>query len=316
MKILVIDDDPIVRTIVSGLLAHLGHEAAVAENGELGWNHLLANDVDVVICDWQMPQLSGVDLSSRIRNHPEILYPYFILLTVRDEYQDVLTSVRAGVDDHLSKPLDPEVLEARLIVAARVRALHKEMYATREALEAANTRLEDAAHHDALTGLGNRLLLNTDLPSVQARFMREGYPYSVALFDIDHFKAYNDSYGHQKGDALLASVGAIFASSLRKGDSAYRYGGEEFLVVFPNRTLEEATQGAERLRILMGEGTGLEGLPEPICMSCGIACAEIDVSIDDIVGRADTALYRAKTSGRNRLVSWTPGEPNDGARVE
>ncbi|MEA2703467.1 MAG: hypothetical protein QOD63_1412, partial [Actinomycetota bacterium] len=231
-----------------------------------------------------------------------IAYPYFILLTGRGDRDGVLTALRAGVDDHMTKPLDLGQLEARLIVAERVRALHLEILQSRQAMAEANRRLDDAAHRDALTGLGNRLRLGEDLGRIHGRFVREGNVFNIALFDIDHFKDYNDTFGHQAGDALLAQAGRVFASELRRGDLAYRYGGEEFLIVFPNQTVEEAAKAAERIRGCVAAAAALGHLPGAATLSGGIAGAVAGETADSVIGRADQALYQAKRSGRDQLI--------------
>ncbi|HYN99847.1 MAG TPA: diguanylate cyclase, partial [Actinomycetota bacterium] len=263
MRVLVADDDSIVLELLRGLVDSFGHECIAVTDGEAAWSELVSNGADIVISDWLMPGLNGVQLCERVRAHPEIEYPYFILLTARGDHNDVLTAVRAGVDDHLVKPLDLDVLEARLIVAERVSSLHREMHRTRQELEDANRQLAEAAHQDALTGLGNRLRLNIDLPRIHSRFERERYIYNIALFDLDRFKEYNDTHGHQQGDALLSEVGKVFLAELRQGDLVYRYGGEEFLLVLPNRSLEEAVKAAERFRRTVADATATQDLPAP-----------------------------------------------------
>jgi diguanylate cyclase (GGDEF)-like protein len=306
MKVLVADDDTLLLELLRGLLAGFGHVCVTVGDGEAAWDHLLRQGADIVISDWQMPGLNGVQLCERVRAHPEIEYPYFILLTARGDHNDVLTAVRAGVDDHLPKPLDLDVLEERLIVAERVSTLHREMHRTRMQLEAANRRLAEAAHRDALTGLGNRLRLNLDLPGIHSRFEREGYAYNIALFDIDRFKEYNDTHGHQLGDALLAEVGRVFIDELRQGDLIYRFGGEEFLLVLPNRTVEQAAKAAERFRRTVADATSKSSLPAPATLSTGVARVTKGESIEDVIGRADRALYEAKRTGRDRIVIDMP----------
>jgi diguanylate cyclase (GGDEF)-like protein/PAS domain S-box-containing protein len=171
----------------------------------------------------------------------------------------------------------------------------------------ARDELEAAAHRDALTGLGNRLCLREDLLNIHGRFVREGHAYNIALFDIDHFKDYNDTYGHLKGDALLAELGRIISSEVREGDFAYRYGGEEFLIVLPSRTLEEAASGAERIRKRVAEVTRNGELPAAVSLSGGVTGSVVGESSERTVGRADAALYRAKKAGRDQLVVDTPG---------
>jgi len=302
VHILVADDDTLCCELLRELLRSFGHDCVTVNDGDSAWRHLESCGADVVISDWQMPGLSGVELCERVRTNPVIAYPYFILLTARGDRVDVLTSLRAGVDDHLAKPVDLDQLEARLIVAERVRALHLEILQARKAMEAANLRLDEAAHRDELTGLGNRLRLNEELAGIHGRFVREGHPYNIALFDIDHFKHYNDTHGHQGGDALLAEVGRVVASQLRRGDRAYRYGGEEFLVVLPNRTIEAAATGAERFRRCVAAATASSHLPAAVTMSAGVAGAAPGEPIEGVIGRADRALYGAKSAGRDTVV--------------
>jgi len=301
MRVLVADDDLLFCELLRELLRSFGHECVAVANGDAAWDHLVADGADVVVSDWQMPGLNGIEFCERIRRHPEIAYPYFILLTARGDRLDILTALQAGVDDHMAKPLDLDQLEARLVVAGRVRALHLEILRTRQALESANARLDEAAHRDTLTGLGNRLRLDEDLAGIHGRFVREGHAYNVVLFDLDHFKDYNDTYGHQSGDALLAQVGRAIASELRQGDLAYRYGGEEFLVLLPNRTIEEAARGADRLRSCVAAATAGSQLPAAT-MSAGVADVAPGQSAESVVGRADRAMYLAKRAGRNRVV--------------
>jgi diguanylate cyclase (GGDEF)-like protein len=300
MRVLVADDDALMREILREFLQTFDHECVAVDDGDAAWRHLTAHGADVVISDWLMPGLNGLQLCQQVRTHPEIVYPYFVLLTARGDHPDVLTALRAGVDGHLTKPLDPDALEAALIAAERVRGLHLQILEVRQALETANAGLYRDAHRDVLTGLGNRLLLNEDLPGIHGRFVREGSLYSIALLDIDHFKEYNDTHGHQAGDALLTELGWAIAAQLRKGDRAYRYGGEEFLIVFPNATIDHAAFGAERIRTCLANvGTHQSA---SVTLSAGIAGAVADQAIETVIGRADRALYRAKNAGRDQLV--------------
>jgi diguanylate cyclase (GGDEF)-like protein len=314
MRVLVADDDAVMRELLREFLRTFNHQCVAVDDGDAAWRHLTEHGADVVISDWLMPGLNGVQLCEQVRSNPQVAYPYFILLTARGDRPDVLTALRAGVDGHLTKPLDPDALEGALIIAERVRGLHLEILEARQALEAANAALDRAAHHDALTGLGNRLKLDEDLPGIHGRFVREGARYSIALFDIDHFKEYNDTHGHQAGDALLTELGWAMAAELRAGDRAYRYGGEEFLIVFPNATVDQAALGAERIRTcLAGVATHLS---VSATLSAGIAGAITGEGIESVIGRADRALYRAKSNGRDQLVIDFPDAAHPGLTVE
>jgi two-component system chemotaxis response regulator CheY len=288
MHILIADDDPGTRLIVTAAVERLGHTCTVVEDGVEAWERFGTAAPDVVITDWDMPGLDGTELTRRIRSQVEVAYPYVIILTARAEQADALHAMEAGADDLVFKPLQREELERMLVGAARVTALHR--------------RLHRDARQDALTGLGNRHRLSEDLEAMRARAQRYGHRWCVALLDVDRFKGYNDGSGHLEGDALLRRVSATLAETVRGGDTVYRYGGEEFLVLLPEQTLETAALAAERLR---GVVEAL-ALPHPaggvVTVSVGVAGpAEGPDSVDDLVGAADAALYAAKSRGRNRV---------------
>jgi two-component system, cell cycle response regulator len=288
MHILIADDDPGTRLIVAAAVERLGHTCTVAEDGAEAWARFASAAPDVVITDWDMPGLDGTELTRRIRSQVEVPYPYVIILTARAEQADALHAMEAGADDLVFKPLQRAELERMLVGAARVTALHR--------------RLHRDARQDALTGLGNRHRLAEDLEAMHARAQRYGHRWCVALLDLDHFKGYNDGNGHLEGDALLRRVSTTLAETVRGGDTVYRYGGEEFLVLLPEQTLETAALAAERLRAVIEA----LALPHPaggvVTVSVGVAGpAEGGDSVEELVGAADAALYAAKSRGRNRV---------------
>jgi diguanylate cyclase (GGDEF)-like protein len=209
--------------------------------------------------------------------------------------------MEAGADDYLVKPVDPFALQTRLIAAQRVTELH-------HALGHAKLELAKLARTDPLTQLSNRLRLHEDLVAVHERARRSRRPFCVALGDLDGFKSYNDTYGHLQGDEALRRVGLTIASHVRAGDGAYRYGGEEFLILLPDDTAEQAVVGMERLR------AAIEDLAIPhagrrppgiITLSIGIAgwSPDHDDTPAQVLAAADLALYAAKQHGRNRVVA-------------
>jgi diguanylate cyclase (GGDEF)-like protein len=298
MHILIADDDPGTRLIVAAAVERLGHECTVAENGAEAWRRFGEVRPDVVITDWEMPGMDGTELTRRIRSQVDVPYPYVIVLTARAGQEHALNAMEAGADDLVFKPLHREELARMLIGAARVTALHR--------------RLHRDARQDALTGLGNRHRLAEDLEAMHARAQRYGHRWCVALVDVDRFKGYNDGAGHVAGDQLLRRVGGALASAVRGGDTVYRYGGEEFLVLLPEQTLETAALAAERLRGVVED----LALPHPdggiVTVSVGVAgpAAGAD-SVDALVGQADAALYAAKAAGRNRVEVAGPGTAGD-----
>jgi diguanylate cyclase (GGDEF)-like protein len=304
MHVLIADDDPTTRLVVTAAVERLGHRCTVAEDGDEAWRRFQAETPEVVITDWQMPGMDGTALSRAIRERTTAGYAYVIVLTGAADEAVARATMEAGADDLLLKPLDPAQLERKLIAADRITALHR--------------RMHEDARHDALTGLGNRLRLAEDLEVLRGRVERYGHAYCAALFDIDHFKGYNDDRGHAAGDDALKSVAGALQREIRTGDAVYRYGGEEFLVLLPEQTIESATLAAERLRVAVEQLR----IPHPdggvITVSAGVAGLDEKVSgPDELLELADQALYRAKEGGRNRVeVHRPPGEAADaGIRI-
>ncbi len=206
MKILVADDDPTSRLIVQVALRSLGHECHTVADGAQAWDAFQWGRPDVVISDWIMPRMTGLDLCRKIRGRASGSYTYFIMVTTQGGADEILEGMSAGVDDYLVKPLDSDSLQARLIAAARVTAEHRHLADERNELEHINQDLAALARCEPLTGLGNRRALKEDLEGLEARVNRYGHSYCMALLDVDHFKAYNDTYGHQAGDLVLQAV--------------------------------------------------------------------------------------------------------------
>jgi two-component system chemotaxis response regulator CheY len=227
MRVLVADDDSTVRLISRTVVEELGHECAEAANGQEAWAEYQRFQPHVLVTDRLMPPgPDGLQLCRDVRERERSTgYTYIVLLTSLAKRHEVLEGIHAGADDYVAKPLDPFALHSRLLVAHRVTATH---------LELARARVELArqAHTDPLTGLRNRLRLTEDLTDLHERSVRYGRHYSLALCDVDYFKAYNDTYGHQRGDRALQAVAEVLATSGRRGEGVYRYGGEEFLHVF------------------------------------------------------------------------------------
>jgi two-component system cell cycle response regulator len=310
MRVLIAEDDPSSVRIIETTLRSLGHEIRTVSDGAEAWDAFQAQRPDVVISDWMMPRLSGLELCRNIRDHEADGYTYFVLVTSHGGRQDVFEGMDAGADDYLIKPLDPHDLQARLVAAARVTALHLQLARQRAELQALNQELTVLAGRDALTGLGNRRALEDDLERLEAQVSRYGHRYCMALFDVDHFKSYNDAYGHPAGDTILRAVAAQLSGHARAGDTVYRYGGEEFLCIFPEQSLESGALAVERMR------TGLEELAIPhsgnprgvLTISAGMAVLERGQtrSSSEVLREADEALYRAKQLGRNRVEHAVP----------
>jgi len=313
LRVLIAEDDAVSRMILRRSVEKLGHECLVTGDGEEALElYRKTPEVDLIISDWMMPGMDGLELCRLIRDEERDGYTYFIFLTALGDRDHLLMGLEAGADDYLSKPLDRDELQVRMISAFRVTQLHRRLAVQNEELESLNRRLFEESREDPLTHLGNRLRLNEDLHVLQARTERYGHSYAVALCDVDRFKLYNDHYGHLAGDAVLQRVAEAIAKQRRSGDTAYRYGGEEFLVILPEQSLEAAIATADRLRKAVEElqipheGNEPQGI---VTLSVGVAAISTGDSADadELLKQADAALYRAKEAGRNHVASHEGG---------
>lgn len=311
MRILIVEDNATSLLILRAAVERLGHECVTATNGVQAWTLLQSTLVDVIISDWMMPGLDGIELCRRARAQPRAEYVYFIFLTALGQKTEVLRGMQAGADDYLIKPLDRDELSLRLLVAARITRLHTDLAAKSRDLERLNGRLAEEGRTDALTRIGNRLRLDEDLAVIAARACRYGQRYCVAMCDIDFFKSYNDTYGHAAGDEALRMVAYTIKQNARSGDSVYRYGGEEFALILPEQTLasakiavEQVRQAVEALRIPHDAAPS----PRVVTISAGIAALSGQPSgaVEQVLEAADRALYMAKRAGRNKvqLADW------------
>lgn len=307
MRVLIAEDDAVSRLVLRSAVERLGHECLAADDGLQAWEVFDGLEIDVLISDWLMPGLDGADLCRRVRAAERSTYTYFMLLTALDDRQHYLAGMQAGADDYLTKPLDREELQVRLLSAARVTTLHRELAEKNVELERLNSALFQNARTDTLTQLGNRLRLRGDLQVLQGRVERYGHTYCLALVDIDDFGAYNEHYGHVAGDEAIQAVARTITQHRRSGDGVYRYGGEEFLVILPEQTLETASMGMDRIRRAV-ERLAIphagKNPPGVLTMSVGIAMLHTgeEGTWDTVLRDADGALTRAKQSGRNRVA--------------
>jgi diguanylate cyclase (GGDEF)-like protein len=320
VRILVADDDPTSLLITRMVLRNAGHEFRTATDGAAAWESFKSYRPDVIISDWMMPGMTGLDLCRSVRAHDFGTYAYFVMLTSHGNREAVFEGMNAGADDYLVKPLDPDDLRARLIAAERVTALHCQLSRQQRRLEELNDELTKLARRDPLTSLANRRALVEDLEVIEARVARYGHRYCVALIDVDFFKAYNDTYGHQGGDEVLARVASQLSQRARSGDAFYRYGGDELLCILPEQTLDSGAIAVERMRAAVERlAIPHSGSPSSVVtFSAGLAVLDAahPRSAAEALREADECLYRAKQLGRNRIAR-TPagnGRSPEGAR--
>lgn len=291
MRILIAEDQPVAALYLRRMLERMGHQIEVAPDGEYAWRMIRDGDVPLLISDWMMPRLDGPELCRRVRASRSDRYIYIILLTSLDRRDDRVEGLRAGADDFLTKPPDADELAVRLEIAGRILAVHDQ-------LARQNARLAELASTDELTGVKNRRRFREDLDLLFSQADRQGSPLSLILLDIDHFKQYNDAFGHPAGDRVLQQVGATLRSALRGHDVVARYGGEEFVVLLPGTDADAANDVAERLRTAIADQ---EWPHRPVTASFGVATSGPGTSdAAALVEHADRALYLSKEAGRNR----------------
>lgn len=299
MRILLADDDSVTQHLLSRTLQLAGFDPVIVGDGLEAWARLQAEYFPVLIVDWVMPGLDGPSLIRQVRSTSFSGYVYTILLTSRQAQDDRVDGLESGADDFLTKPVDLRELRARLAVARRIIRLE-----TR--LREVNARLSYQASHDRLTDLFNRPTITEYAESELSRMHRTGHELSLTLLDLDDFKAINDRYGHLSGDAALRHVARRITAAVRPYDWVGRWGGEEFLIVLPEASIDQAMAVAERVRAsIAAEALALStDQLVSLTVSGGVTCTagREEVSVDKLFAEADTALYRAKAAGRNRII--------------
>lgn len=298
MKILIADDSIVSRHLLEATLRKWGYEVVVACDGLEALEALERKDAPVLaILDWMMPGLTGPEVCRRIRQWAREPYTYTLLLTSKSQKEDLIEGMEAGADDYITKPFDQHELQVRLRAGTRLVDLQAELLAAREALREQATR-------DFLTQLWNRSEILEFFGRELARSSRERTPVGVVLVDIDHFKAVNDTHGHEAGDAVLREIARRMQVSVREYDGIGRYGGEEFLILLPGCDELSSYNQAERLRKQIAQAEiSIGDTSLSITASFGVTTAELGEAWTpaSLIRRADQALYLAKKSGRNRV---------------
>ena len=302
MKILLAEDDRISCHMMQAMLTEWGYDVVIARNGHQAWEILCGEQApQLAILDWVMPEMDGVEVCRNVRQAENERYTYVVLLTAKGDKEDLILGLDAGADDYIIKPFDPQELKVRLRAGRRILNLQEQLLAARAILM-------ERATHDPLTGLWNRSAIGDLFVHELFRVQREKSILAVAMADIDHFKAVNDSYSHMAGDTVLQAIAERITTTVRNYDRIARYGGDEFLLVMPGCDLALGAVFAERVRAAVTAApiNTPEGLI-PVTMSIGVtACTPDDPSFDALIARADAALYQAKRAGRNRVEVCAP----------
>jgi len=298
-SVLIVDDSKSIRQQILTVLrgANLFSDYFEATNGIEGFRVLLNEKIDIVLCDVEMPGMDGLKFLSMVNSRQDLHDIPVLLLT---SHEDMATKVRAleqGASDYVTKPFSPEELLARVKVHLKIKTLQ-------DNLKESNRRLLELSQTDPLTELYNRRYMMTTLVAEFDRSNRNGSPFALVMIDLDHFKKVNDAYGHQQGDVALQSTSMEIQAQLRQYDTAARFGGEEFALLLPETSLDEAAMVAERIRQGISN-IQFSGSMSNLGITASFGVAAIPHkrinTIEDLIRLADDALYTAKSNGRNRV---------------
>jgi two-component system cell cycle response regulator len=306
-RILIIDDsvtirEQVIRTLEPLNLFTFYYEA---EDGLEGFKKLLSSPVDIILCDLEMPCIDGFKFLCMLKARPELLSIPVLILTSVDDRERKLKCLEQGASDYITKPFDQEELVARV-------KIHLKMKKLQDDLKHSNDLLLELSNTDYLTGLFNRRYMMDALEKEVQRSVRKCGELSLIILDIDHFKHVNDRFGHLQGDVVLQRVALQMKKELRSYDYAARYGGEEFIAILPDSTLEQSALVAERIRLAV-QDTSFDGPLAPLCLTASLGVARFSrgqsATVDGFITQADSALYRAKANGRNRVEIFDPDGP-------
>lgn len=311
LRILLVEDDRSIQLLYKSLLEKAGHEVTMANNGRVALEIVRANPPQLIISDWIMPEMDGIEFCKALRKNPDWQRIYVFIVTAQESTERLIEAFEAGVDDYLSKPINPRVLAARLRAAQRIIQMQETQEEDRlqlrrfaDELAQSNKRLQALALTDALTGLPNRRHAMERIEQEWAVASRSGRPLCCMMVDIDRFKSINDTYGHLFGDEALKMVAASLRQAARKQDIVCRLGGEEFIVICIDTDEQAAFHYAERLRLhVAAQPLLVQDKTLHLTVSIGVSANSDLKTAEAMMLQADERLYAAKAAGRNCTIA-------------
>jgi len=314
LDILVANGNPIEQKILLNKLTEVGHTVGIAENGQEALELALQTGPQVILANWSLDKIDGPELARMLRQSEQTQGTYMIIMTSNEDRESLVEAFEAGVDDYLVKPLNHDVLNARLKAASRIIQLQEQHERAREELRRnlnkisrLSRQLQVMALEDQLTGLKNRRAGLEEFDKEWSRSTRNQSTLLCMILDIDHFKSVNDTYGHDVGDVVLQRTAAVLKTAIRDTDTVCRFGGEEFLLICPEADLKMAMKIGDRVRRTVEENhIQCPGYDGGVTVSIGVALRGADQqSPQELIKEADLALYAAKENGRNKVCIYS-----------
>lgn len=303
-RILAVEDSGLVCKMYQVIFSKHGYDIRVEQDPLKALDVIKEYRPHLILMDASMPGMSGFELTRKIKSDKETEAVRIIMVTADTKKQSAVKALDYGAVDFLSKPFDEDSLLARIRLHLNNKRLYDDLALAYHELRSLNDRLELLSITDGLTGLFNHRYFNEELISEMEMAVSAGKPLSLILFDIDHFKKFNDTHGHKAGDAVLQGVGAVVMESAGDEDTAARYGGEEFAIIMPGATMERAMESAERLRLAIETAEFIYGDNTlKVTISVGVAMWDGKLSYNRFIEVADKALYSSKENGRNRVTA-------------
>lgn len=311
LRILLVEDDRSIQLLYKTLLEKAGHSVTVADNGRAALEIVKTSPPQLIISDWVMPEMDGIEFCRALRKNTEWNKIYVFIVTAQESTEKLIEAFEAGVNDYLTKPINPKVLAARLRAAQHIIQMQEAQEEDRlqlrqfaDELALSNKRLQELALTDALTGLPNRRYGMERLEQEWAVAMRGFHSVCCMMVDIDRFKSINDTHGHQIGDEALKMIAASLRHAARVQDVVCRLGGEEFLVICPDTDEKSGFYYAERLRLhVASQQLQIKDNKLHLTVSIGLADNSKMANAEAMMHRADERLYAAKAGGRNRTIA-------------
>lgn len=334
--ILIVDDYPENLRVLTAILVEQGYRVRKSITGQMALTTIDAQVPDLILLDIQLPDINGYDLCRQIKANPRTYAIPIIMISIHDQAEDIVRAFTEGAVDYIKKPFQPEEVIIRVKTQMMIRNLYNQLESQNrtlfeknyqlqseveqriqmeESLKAANLQLEKLAFIDSLTELGNRRYFDEQLPRIWRQMARNKQLVSLIICDLDYFKIYNDTYGHPAGDLCLKQVAQAIKRALKRpGDAVFRYGGEEFVIILPETSLEGAIQVTKNIQLEVEQLHHLNTnfyIYKKTTLSFGISCQypEPNTSPTALIIQADQALYEAKIQGRNTYAIYSYPHP-------